>query len=757
MFFLLKKGTNSTSTSNPEGNSVRGRFSKTQTETANSIFPSISQRGSASACWTHNNTSQARKPEVTKSVVVVIADMSDEKERLLTTEKGQITPPSRIYDKHHQKPPLGRDDKSPNSRSPRSPRRRSGSPFPGSSGGDDDLPTNVCTEEQLKEIPAFCLSHNKERPLRHVSEHGEEYHYHLQPMFYSVIFILLVELLERFCFYGINYTQTAYLTGAYDSDWNAGMAPVKASSLVSISTAVAYTMPFVGAYLADSLLGEYWSLIVGATCLYLPGLLIILASTVPHLLGETFNTTALSVGLLFLWPTGTGVVKSIVNVFGARQFHPLLQSSLIESYYVSFYMCINVGAILGGVAVPVVAQHDVTLAYTFPVAMLALGVFLFLMGTPRYVRHSPRGELFSKKVSSNGADSTIGLATIFSISALVIPFNIAYSQMSTVFIIQGTAMQKAFGFIDAATMNNADAVAVLFFGYLVGSKVYPGLAERGIRIPTSYKFALGSLFGVASIGWAIFIEYKIRATYEATGDKLSIMWQALSYILIGAGEIFAVSAAYEVAFTSSPPDKKVLFSAVNLFCVGGLPSVLCVFLYFTCSSWFLNARGNASISKVSDYTTAHVDYYFWVLFVVAMLGVIINLLPWVRDYVASVEEAAVEMIKTPLPPKGPPQHKRMWSGDSIVDEDDSPMVRVKRHNAYLKYGSGPVLFKQGSMRTGPPSLSQRDKTKNRKSLSASALARLYRSATHKPQKPRVLLSEDGQPVRAGNLRRQDSL
>jgi len=36
-------------------------------------------------------------------------------------------------------------------------------------------------------------------------------------------------------------------------------------------------------------------------------------------------------------------------VFGAKQFHPLLQSSLIEAYYVNFYMCINIGALFGGV------------------------------------------------------------------------------------------------------------------------------------------------------------------------------------------------------------------------------------------------------------------------------------------------------------------------------------------------------------------------------------------------------------------------
>lgn len=202
---------------------------------------------------------------------------------------------------------------------------------------DDDLPTNVSHEDQLKSLPDFCLSGIKQRPLRHVNEKGDVSTYHLRPMTYSVIFILLVELLERFSFYGVQYTQTSYLTGAYNHNWNAGMSAVGASSYVSISTAVAYTMPFAGAYLADALMGDYAAILFGAVVLYLPGLVMILVSTIPHLLGDTFPQGLMSFGLLFLWPTGTGVVKSIVNVFGAKQFHPLLQSSLIESYYVNFY------------------------------------------------------------------------------------------------------------------------------------------------------------------------------------------------------------------------------------------------------------------------------------------------------------------------------------------------------------------------------------------------------------------------------------
>jgi hypothetical protein len=184
---------------------------------------------------------------------------------------------------------------------------------------DDNLPTNVCTEEQLTSLPDFCLSGNKNRPLRHVNEQGDVSTYALRPMFYSVSFILMVELLERFSFYGINYTQTSFLTGAYNEDWNADMSAIGASSYVSISTAVAYSMPFVGAFLADNVFGDYWSILIGDICFYIPGLLLILLSSVPYLLGDTFNKNVLSIGLLGLWPIGTGIVKSIVNVFGAKQ------------------------------------------------------------------------------------------------------------------------------------------------------------------------------------------------------------------------------------------------------------------------------------------------------------------------------------------------------------------------------------------------------------------------------------------------------
>lgn len=601
----------------------------------------------------------------------------------------------------------------------------------------DDLPNNVCTEEQLALLPQECLSGDPERPLRHVDEMGEVTHYALQPMFYSVIFILLVELLERFSFYGIDYTQTSYLTGVYNDNWNAGMASVTASSYVSVSTAIAYTTPFAGAYLADTLIGDYWSIILGSS-VYLPGILLIAATTVPHLLGKHFNSNALRFALLFLWPIGTGIVKSVVNVFGAKQYHPFLQSTLIETYFVNFYMCINIGALAGGTLIPIIAQHNVSIAYFIPVALLSLAVLTFLLGTPRYVRSKPKIDPFAKKLDDDGAGAG-DLGAIFLISCLIIPFNIAYSQMATTFIVQGTVMQRELGFIDAASMNNADAISVLVFGYLIGAQLYPFLANRGYKVPTTHKFAFGSLLGALAIAWALLVEYKIHNEFEKTGQKISIFWQTMSYVLIGAGEIFCVSTAYEVAFTVAPPEKKALASAANLFCVLGIPNYICLVLYRACSPWFQNSKGNARIHRLSDYAEAKIYNYFFVLFIIAILGVGLNLLPCVRDFVMGVEEKATDMIKTPVLKK--PKPGRPTEG--------SPLLRIKRHQAYLKFGSGPSIRRLGSLRAAP-NLSQRKlENKEPRRLTYDSLSILYRREPNN-NNSRLIAPSGGHPLVPGS-------
>jgi POT family proton-dependent oligopeptide transporter len=275
--------------------------------------------------------------------------------------------------------------------------------------------------------------------------------------------------------------------------------------------------------------------------------------------------------------------------------------------------------------------------------------------------------------------------------------------------VQGTVMRKAFGFLDASTMNNCDALSVLMFGYVIGHGLYPWLLGKGIKVSTSHKFAFGSFLGALAILWALGVEYQIHRVYARQQDAISILWQAPSYILIGVGEIFCISSAYETAFTTSPPKKKALASAINIFCVGGIPNFVCLYLYHACSRWFENSNGESNIHTLERYTEACIAKYFWVLFGIAVSGVALNLLPACQRYVVHLEKSAVEAIKTPrMTPKTMKQMaQRRAEGPDEKRGVISSLLKSKKYQKYLKYGN-PIIYRAGSMHAEPVALEKMD-------------------------------------------------
>ena len=285
--------------------------------------------------------------------------------------------------------------------------------------------------------------------------------------------------------------------------------------------------------------------------------------------------------------------------------------------------------------------------------------------------------------------------------------------------------------------NCLDAISVLIFGSITANYIYPQLVQRGIKIPTTHKFAIGSVLGSLAVGWAIIVDKMIHDTYEQTGQQISVLWQAPSYILIGCGEIFAVSTAYSVAFTASPPDKKVLASATNIFCVGGLPNMICIVLYQLCRTFFTNSRGTDNIEHIEDYASANVGNYFLVLLGIMMFGAFINVVPAVKDYVVSIEERAVDLVRTPtstrtnVTPTRIVQRRRRQNNDvgDGDEEENSPLLvqttpRTKKYRQYLKYGNGPMYNRTSSMRAWD-SLTQKELSGNVGKIRYGAISKLY--------------------------------
>ena len=168
--------------------------------------------------------------------------------------------------------------------------------------------------------------------------------------------------------------------------------PTEAGTMKSNEFAIAFAAPFLGAIVADGWLGDYWGIIVGTTLFYIPGLILQCLTTVPGVFGgnDTFNTSAMKAAMLGLIPIGAGFIKALVNVFGAKQYHPVLQTAQVESYYIKFYMFLVGGALLGGIVLPIVAHLNVTVAYALPPVLMTLALLIFLSGYRRYVKPKPK-------------------------------------------------------------------------------------------------------------------------------------------------------------------------------------------------------------------------------------------------------------------------------------------------------------------------------------------------------------------------------
>ena len=270
-------------------------------------------------------------------------------------------------------------------------------------------------------------------------------------------------------------------------------------------------------------------------------------------------------------------------------------------------------------------------------------------------------------------------------------------------------MKPFLGFIEAPNLDIVDSLSVLFFGYLVSTFLYPYLAKRNIKLATGYKFALGSALGASAILWSLLVERMIHAEYARSGERISVLWQGPSYLLIGAGEIFSISTAYEVAFTASPPNNKAFACAFNLFCIGGIPNMLSLGLYRMCQRWFENEEGSGNIHLIKDYSEAHVVNYFFVLLGIVMLGVIVNLIPSVRLWISSVENRAAVAASsgsvantpksTPKVQKGPRDGavSSSWP-DSKGRKESDPLLLAQKHEQYLSEGKGPQIYRMNTMK-----------------------------------------------------------
>ncbi|RAL38729.1 hypothetical protein DM860_002707 [Cuscuta australis] len=209
----------------------------------------------------------------------------------------------------------------------------------------------------------------------------------------SASFIIGVEIAERFAYYGISSNLISYLSG------HLGQSTATAAANVNAWSGTASLLPLLGAFIADSFLGRYRTIVISSV-LYTLGLgFLTISAVIPF--GPSDCQDAAKLGAcsppmfqviffffsLYLVALAQGGHKPCVQAFGADQFDSQdpqeckAKSSFFNWWY--FGMCLGVMATLW-ILNYIQDNLSWVLGFGIPCIIMGFALVVFLFGTDTY-------------------------------------------------------------------------------------------------------------------------------------------------------------------------------------------------------------------------------------------------------------------------------------------------------------------------------------------------------------------------------------
>lgn len=205
----------------------------------------------------------------------------------------------------------------------------------------------------------------------------------------AAIFIIFVEMAERFAFYGLAGNLITYLT----TDLGEGVA--EAAKNINTWIGLSALFPFFGGFLADSFLGRFKTILF-SSFVYLTGMVILVLSV--STVGEQYRKAVFFTGLYIL-AVGEGGHKPCVQTFAADQFDETSpeEKNAKSSFFNWWYLGIVFGS-SAAILVVIYVQDRVgwTAGFSVLAGAVGLALGLFLAGVRRYRKQIPVGSPVTK-------------------------------------------------------------------------------------------------------------------------------------------------------------------------------------------------------------------------------------------------------------------------------------------------------------------------------------------------------------------------
>jgi len=526
-----------------------------------------------------------------------------------------------------------------------------------------DSASKVRNEDPASENPEMLIpeeyqSGDPSRPLKYTDDKGFEYTYYLDPMWKATIFILLLEGMERFAYYVLQPEFYTFLTNPAF----AGMTQADAAALVSVFGGISYVWPLIGGAVGDALTGQYKGILIFSSVYLIALVLVALMGSV-----NIYEDWMLPVFFYFLMPMGMGGVKSLISVMGANQFHPELHKSEVTSYYMKFYMTINVCAALS-TAVNVYVNtvgDDLWKAFMIPAIVFGFGIVVYIAFQKRYVKRRPLGSVVVQvlkvggramkscppsmnnqresrggKVQDSFVDDTWKMLSLIPFLFMAhFFFMMTYYQQANYLIYQGFEMNPTGG-IESNVLNSAiNPVCIVGFGFLLDTWILPALRKRNMEPNHINKIIIGCFCGTLAMLWQVLLESLLKNGWnEDRSQVISILAQVPCYALIGLGEILVNPTGYDLAYKIAPQSFKGLAMGLSAFMVGSIPSFVAGALAKSTHAWQSDINGCSSRNDdtcnttlvdpitgdpVWDYTTTNIQNLYWIGVGFSVTGMIV--------------------------------------------------------------------------------------------------------------------------------------
>lgn len=394
----------------------------------------------------------------------------------------------------------------------------------------------------------------------------------------GIKYIVWNEAAERYSYYGMRSILIIFLTQYLMIEKSTALGDYH------LFAGLCYLFPVIGAYVSDRFLGKY------KTILWLS-----IVYCIGHLFLAIFehSYTGFYTGLMLI-AVGSGGIKPCVSAHVGDQFKAG-QGEMLKKIFDLFYFMINFGSFFSTLITPwTLTEYGPGVAFGIPGVLMAIATFIFWLGRNEFVHVPPTGKLehgtgavllsavknFSQRADNGllggalkdhpqeAVDDVKAAMGVIKVFAAISVFWALFDQHGSSWVLQAKEMNLEFGYfgIDNLLPSQIPALNPIMVMILIPTfsfGIYPMINKVfGYEMTPLRRMGWGMFVAAAS-----FVFVAIFQSFLDDGQKISVLWQVIPFLVITMAEVMVSITGLEFAYTQAPRSMKSTIMSMWLLTV----------------------------------------------------------------------------------------------------------------------------------------------------------------------------------------------